>query len=148
MASEPIWPLLKMGVTSKDVTAAQHLLTCRGYPTEITGTFDDNTASATSDFRDHVELPPGTEIDDDTWDYLTNFTLTQQNAPQKRECVRAAQVELIKQKAKPPLQVNGKFDDDMKMAVKHFQHRVKGDETGEVNPPTWKNLVGRKPPSP
>lgn len=148
--SSLIWPLLKLGSTGADVRAAQYLLTCRGCATDATGTFDQPTAHATSDFQAKVGIEPQTgEIDEDTWDFLTNndSTVGMNTRPKKPNCVKAAQIELRKQKARPLVDVTGDFDQDTEDAAKDFQRRVGGDQDGIVGPATWKNLVCRKPPS-
>jgi peptidoglycan hydrolase-like protein with peptidoglycan-binding domain len=153
--SDLTWPVLKLGFTSVDVTAAKHLLTCRGFPADAGGTFDgptefDDTAGrAASDFRSKMGLTPKKEIDGDTWDYLTNdeSMVSEDSSPQMRDCVIAAQIELRKQKARPMVTVDGIFGSNTKAATIDFQNRVGGDPDGIVGPATWKNLVCRRPPS-
>lgn len=145
-----IWPVLQHGITSADVRAAQYLLNCRGFETDVSGTFDDPTREAVLSFQAHVGVAETGKIDKDTWDYLTNeqSEVGFNHHTDRVDCVRAAQVELRKQKAEPNVDVTGDFDKDITAkAVMNFQHRVHGDEDGIVGPSTWANLVCRKPPS-
>lgn len=145
-----IWPVLKHGLTSPDVRAAKYLLNCRGFDTNVSDKFDDPTRDAVLAFQADMGIAETGKIDGDTWDYLTNkkSEVGHNHHTDRADCVRAAQVELRKQKAEPHVDVTGDFDKETtKKAVINFQNRVGGDPDGIVGSSTWANLVCRKPPS-
>jgi peptidoglycan hydrolase-like protein with peptidoglycan-binding domain len=140
------WPLLKLQSNSPEVKVLQHLLTCRGHRTDISGHFDKHTEDAVKEFQKSVHLSPvDGQVGNDTWDYLTDNDSTIKENSNKPDCVKATQLELVKHNLLDPNAVDGKFGHHTTDAVKKFQKRVGGDQDGIVGPNTWKNLVCRKP---
>lgn len=64
-------PTLESGSTGEAVYAVQEELNAHGYEVEVTGTYDDATASAVESFREAHSMPAGSTVDRDMWQALT-----------------------------------------------------------------------------
>ncbi len=135
--SEPAWPVLSKGSRGAHAMAVQHLLTARGFATDVDGRFGRDTKAKTKAFQRKKKLDDDGIVGKDTWSKLVKTV----EAGDKNRYVRAAQVLLNKYGY--GLKVDGDFGARTKAALAAFQKKkgIKG-EKNRVGSRSWQYLAG------
>jgi peptidoglycan hydrolase-like protein with peptidoglycan-binding domain len=147
------WYTLNDGL---NILTLQELLTSAGFKepmNRLDGSYGLQTAEAVRRYQRANHLGASGTADEDTWDKLTDRTV--KKGEPDRNCVVAVQVELFKhqlqegdyeaQKKAFETFVDGDFGAGTERAVRSFQDMWQLPHTGEVDPTTWRYLIGHGP---
>ena len=137
------YPALASGATGNEVTAAQCLLKNAGHPASAgdpTGTFDAETATATTAFQNAVGLPATGSIDSHTWTALLAVGTT----PTLREGATGVDVRRLQRSLTAALgrtvAIDGQFGPNTTQAARDYQTATGLAVDGVVGPATWTAL--------
>lgn len=137
------WPYYSRTETNKPaaktvdqtVRTAQYLLRARGYPIAADGLFGKSTDAAIRRFqRSHHLIADGT-LRAPTWEALVVRVAPGASGP----AVSAAQVQL--RGAGYAVPIDGRFDPQMKAAVRRFQAQTGHSVDGVIGLNTWSELM-------
>lgn len=128
-----------------NILTLQELLTSAGFMDRQDGSYLQKTEDAVRRYQQGHHLSPAGVANDETWASLTSRTI-KKNEPDGH-IVAAAQVALFKHHFLKDFKkdVDGNFGTTTEGAVTDFQGAVQLPQTGEVDPKTWRFLIGWSP---
>lgn len=136
------WPTVQEGQTGENVQTLQYLVTHHGHPVHPDGKFGPNTRVKVTDFQRGNSLDTDGVVGPRSWEKMI---VEVKSGTTATNAVNAAKVQLNKHGAKLPL--NGAFDQASVDAVQKFQTAHRINDTGVVNPVTWRELVATAGPT-
>jgi hypothetical protein len=135
----PDWPTLKLGDSSIEVTALQHLLNEYGQTVGVDGVFGNQTRTAVINIQTIAGITADGIVGKKTWKVLVSEMELYKG--DSGNGVFALQ-KLLKNKFGYSLTIDGNYGNATLDAVKAFQENWYLDPDGLVDPVTWQALLG------
>lgn len=137
-APDTAYPPQSLGDRGTDVRAMQLLLTSRGFATAADGVFSSSTQAAVVAWKTAAGITPRTPVmDRASWARLVPALRPGATGP----AVQALQLEL-RAKRHSSIAMDGLWGTTTTSAVRTFQRHIGATTTGNMNPGTWRRLIG------